>query len=67
MWAIRSKYGREWRAELVPGWKNTYRMKGGDSKRPPSVIAVSAVDRLGNESVTVVINPLDNMRVRIIE
>ncbi len=66
VWTVRSKYGKEWRTEIVPGWKNAFRVKGGDSRRPPSVIAVSAVDRLGNESVTVVIDPTNVMRVRII-
>ncbi len=66
LWAIRSKFGREWRTEIVPGWRNSFRIKSDDSRHPPEVIAVSAVNRLGNESVTVVLKPDKANEIRIL-
>jgi uncharacterized lipoprotein YddW (UPF0748 family) len=67
VWTVRSKYGREWRTEIIPGWRNSHRLRATNERRPPSVIAVSAVNRTGNESVTVVFDPAEAGRVRIIE
>jgi len=67
LWTVRAKYGREWKTVIVPGWRNTYRIKGINAKRPPSVVAVSAVNRLGNESALVVFDPADGGRIRVIE
>jgi uncharacterized lipoprotein YddW (UPF0748 family) len=67
LWTIRSKHRREWRTEIIPGWKNGFRVRGDDAKRPPSVIAVTAVSRTGNESVTVLFGPDEGSTVRFIE
>ena len=67
LWTIRSKFGREWRTEIVPGWRNEYRIHGYDSNRPPEFVAISAVDRLGNESVVAVFDPSDVNRIRVVE
>lgn len=67
VWTVRSKYGRNWKTEIIPGWRNSYRIRGTNERRPPSVIAVSAVNRTENESVVVVFDPSDRNRIRVVE
>lgn len=50
-WVVRARYSDGWRAEVVPGWRRSHLLEGD----PPGAVAVSAVDRVGNEGpVTVV-------------
>ena len=43
-WVVRARYGDTWTMDLVPGQQQTYTFTG-----KPDVVAVSVVDRVGNE------------------
>lgn len=67
LWTIRWKEGRKWHTVIVPGWMNAYRIRTEGARRPPSVIAISAADRFGNESATVMFDPHNPHTIRIVE
>jgi hypothetical protein len=53
-WVLRYRNGPEWATVLLPGTQLTHMFPGGRTSPGPDEVAVSAVDRLGNESPIVV-------------
>lgn len=54
-WVVRYRRRAEWTIDVVPGPTRTYHLDLGASSPAPEVIAVSAVDRAGNESPAMVL------------
>jgi uncharacterized lipoprotein YddW (UPF0748 family) len=54
-WAVRYRRRAEWTIDIVPGPTRTYQLDLRASGPAPEVIAVSAVDRAGNESPAMVL------------
>lgn len=52
-WVVRYRTGSEWTTLLLPGAQLTHMFSGGRNSPGPDDVAVSAVDRLGNESAIV--------------
>ncbi len=52
-WVVRYRTGTEWTMLLLPGSQLTHMFAGGRNSAPPDDVAVSAVDRTGNESAVV--------------
>ena len=52
LWVVRMRHGSEWSTVIVPGVQREVRLN--DDGELPSAIVLSAVDRLGNESPTIV-------------
>ena len=52
-WVLRYRTGPEWTTLLLPGSQLTHMFAGGRNSRAPDDVAVSAVDRVGNESAVV--------------
>jgi uncharacterized lipoprotein YddW (UPF0748 family) len=53
-WVLRYRSGPEWTTVLLPGTQLTHMFPGGRASSGPDEVAVSAVDRTGNESPIVV-------------
>ena len=53
-WVLRYRTGTEWTTLLLPGTQLTHMFAGGRNSAAPDEVAVSAVDRIGNESVIVI-------------
>lgn len=51
-WVVRTRYGERWQVDILPGWKVAFplELRAGTY---PQAVAVSAVDRLGNEGPVV--------------
>lgn len=61
-WVVRWRAGGDWTFDIVPGARRTYTLAfNAEEKGRPDVLAVSAVDRLGNEGPALV---LDRWAVR---
>ncbi|MFM9436806.1 uncharacterized lipoprotein YddW (UPF0748 family) [Janthinobacterium sp. CG_23.3] len=56
-YALWSRYGAEWRFAVVPGARAEWVLADDAAAGPASVVVVSAVDRLGNESPRVSVLP----------
>lgn len=55
-WVVRRKVGGQWRMDVVPAGQRRYVLPEGEA---PAAVAVSVVDRVGNEgAVTVVQSPV---------
>ncbi len=54
-WVVRYRHDGEWTIDVVPGPTRTYQLDLGASTPAPSIIAVSAVDRAGNEGPAIVL------------
>jgi uncharacterized lipoprotein YddW (UPF0748 family) len=54
-WVVRRRRGAEWTVDVVPGPQRTYQLERGPDAKWPEVIAVSAVDRAGNEGAAMVL------------
>ena len=54
-WVVRYRRRAEWTIDIVPGPTRTYQLDLGASGPAPEIIAVSAVDRAGNESPAMVL------------
>ena len=52
-WIVRYRTGTEWTTLLLPGAQLTHMFSGGRNSPGPDNVAVSAVDRMGNESAIV--------------
>jgi uncharacterized lipoprotein YddW (UPF0748 family) len=52
-WVVRYRTGTEWTTLLLPGSQLTHMFNGGRNSAGPDNVAVSAVDRTGNESAIV--------------
>ena len=52
LWVLQTKVGSQWYTEIIPGARSSYTLKSGSSG--PETVAVSAVDRCGNQSEPVV-------------
>ncbi|MEO8192682.1 MAG: family 10 glycosylhydrolase [Gemmatimonadales bacterium] len=50
LWVVRYRFGPDWSTLIIPGWQTTHMFEGGATSAPPDEVAVSAVDRTGNES-----------------
>mgnify|MGYP002621517408 CR=1 FL=1 len=54
LWVIRSKYGGKWHVDIVPGGENERPLYHGghqdSQKKPPEIVVVSTVNRIGEES-----------------
>ncbi len=53
-WVLRYRTGTEWTTVLLPGTQQSHTFAGGRSSPPPAEVAISAVDRTGNESQVVI-------------
>ena len=50
LWVVRSRFGAEWRAEVLPGWRRSATIAAPPGwGRPADEVAISMVDRAGNE------------------
>ncbi|GAC1649025.1 MAG: hypothetical protein NVS4B3_05450 [Gemmatimonadaceae bacterium] len=56
LWVVRARFDSSWTTAIVPGRESSYAVLS-PVPSPPESIAVSAVDRLGNESALVFIVP----------
>ncbi len=54
-WVVRYRRGGAWQAEIVPGLQRRYQLMRDPDAPWPTHVAVSAVDRAGNEGPAVVI------------
>ena len=54
-WVVRWRRGAEWTIDVVPGPQRTYQLARGRPATWPDVVAVSAVDRAGNEGAAIVL------------
>lgn len=52
-WVVRYRVGTEWTLLLLPGSQLTHMFAGGRNSPAPDDVAVSAIDRTGNESAIV--------------
>ena len=50
LWAVYSQRGDGWEAAVLPGNVDQHTLPAAEARPPVSTVAVSAVDRLGNES-----------------
>jgi hypothetical protein len=50
LWVVRYRLGPEWTTLILPQAQNKHMFDGGASSQPPDEVAVSVVDRVGNES-----------------
>ena len=50
LWAVRARYGEEWRTEIVPGAVRRHHLAPLGLTDRPDVIVVNAIDRVGNAS-----------------
>jgi uncharacterized lipoprotein YddW (UPF0748 family) len=50
VWSVRMRRGATWSTEVVPGWRQAHVLASEGVDAPPAEVAVTAVDRLGNES-----------------
>lgn len=50
LWVVRSRFGTEWRSEVLAGWRRSATIAGGSPGRVADEVAISAVDGAGNES-----------------
>lgn len=55
LWVVMADVGGRWWMDVMPAHQTSLRLRAGAT--PPRVMAVSAVDRLGNESPRAVIRP----------
>jgi hypothetical protein len=53
LWVLRYRYGLDWSTMIFPGWQRSHMFEGGAKSPVPDEVLLSAVDRLGNESQTV--------------
>jgi hypothetical protein len=51
LWVVQGKRGREWSTQILPSNNLSYTFSGA----PPSVVAVTAIDRAGNASPAAVL------------
>ena len=54
-WVVRWRRGGEWTIDVVPGPQRSYVLERGPDGMWPGVVAVSAVDRAGNEGAAMVL------------
>jgi uncharacterized lipoprotein YddW (UPF0748 family) len=67
LWVVRSLRNDEWQTDILPGWYAGYRIVDRGTGVPPDAVAVSSVDRLGNESPAVLVQPGRNDLQRIVQ
>lgn len=48
-WVVRSRRGNHWDVDILPGDQKEFTLREGTAANLPDLIAVSAVDRLGNK------------------
>ncbi|HEX7240959.1 MAG TPA: family 10 glycosylhydrolase [Longimicrobiaceae bacterium] len=48
-WVVQARRGTGWTAEILPGWQRAHVVPADSTGAAPSVVAVSAVDRVGNQ------------------
>lgn len=56
LWVARLRHGGQWTTEIIPGWERSRSRIGGRAMTPGDVVAVSAVDRVGNEGTAAALN-----------
>ncbi|MEP0548701.1 MAG: family 10 glycosylhydrolase [Rhodothermales bacterium] len=49
LWTVRTRHGATWTVDVVPGWQQMHPLARGTNGEAPDEVAVSAVDRVGNE------------------
>jgi uncharacterized lipoprotein YddW (UPF0748 family) len=54
-WIVRARYGTAWTLSILPGWVRTRLL--GEPGAVPDEVAVSAVDRVGNEGAVAAVLP----------
>jgi hypothetical protein len=60
LWLIRTRTGTEWTNDVVPGLQRFYTIPRAASGVAADELAVSAVDRTGNESAPVLLSLVPN-------
>ena len=55
LWVVKSKYGSQWSVQVYPGWKQTIALPQGNDKGEFKGAAISVVNKLGNESSSVIV------------
>jgi len=54
-WVVQSRRGGEWTTDIVPGPQRTYELERDPEESWPEVVAVSAVDRAGNQGPAMIL------------
>ncbi|CAN5875745.1 family 10 glycosylhydrolase [soil metagenome] len=54
-WVVRTRYTEGWKTEILPGWHRTHRLTASVDSGAPLAVAVSGVDRNGNEGPLLVL------------
>lgn len=56
LWVVRVRSGGQWTTEIVPGWERARSRVGGKTVSEGDLAALTAIDRLGNESKAVAVS-----------
>ncbi|MEM6328043.1 MAG: family 10 glycosylhydrolase [Bacteroidota bacterium] len=56
-WIVREKRGDAWTVRVLPGWRLAHPLRADATGAMPEMIAVSAVDRAGNEGEVTTVAP----------
>jgi uncharacterized lipoprotein YddW (UPF0748 family) len=62
LWLIRKRAGTEWTNDIIPGFQRSYTIPRGASGVAADELAVSAIDRTGNESAPVLLTLVTTAR-----
>jgi uncharacterized lipoprotein YddW (UPF0748 family) len=54
-WVVQSRFGDRWRTEILPGGAREYVVRPDSAAAPLRTVAVSGVDRLGNQGAPVMV------------
>ena len=57
LWVVQARFPGGWSTAVLPGWQRTHTLTTSDSAAAPAVVAVTAVDRLGNASPAALVRP----------
>jgi uncharacterized lipoprotein YddW (UPF0748 family) len=59
IWTIRYLYGTTWRTMLLPGWRQSLFLNSDNAEGRFRALALTPVDRLGNEGETIILRPAE--------
>jgi hypothetical protein len=54
-WVVQSRFGDRWRTEILPGGAREHVVRPDSAAAPLLTVAVSGVDRLGNQGAPVTV------------
>ena len=58
LWVVRARFDTTWTIAVLPGWQRGHRLSRDASAPTPDEVAVSAVDRVGNEGPPTILRPV---------